>query len=99
MTHPHASSTAERIRISGRVQGVGFRETVRQLARRFAVAGWVANVGSGVSIEVGGSREAIDAFVAAIAAEPPPLARIDGIHREPCAPPHPRVGFVIAPSL
>jgi acylphosphatase len=32
---------------SGRVQGVGFRYTTEEIARQFAVKGWVKNVAGG----------------------------------------------------
>lgn len=47
----------ERIRVTftGRVQGVGFRSTVRTIARAFAVTGWVRNEPDGsVVMEVQG---------------------------------------------
>ncbi|HEX2015789.1 MAG TPA: acylphosphatase [Solirubrobacteraceae bacterium] len=34
-----------RVTVSGRVQGVGFRDGVRREAERLHVAGWVANTG------------------------------------------------------
>ena len=51
----------------GRVQGIGFRYTVRQIAMGFDVAGWVRNLpdgrvellGSGATDEVTGFLEAI----------------------------------------
>jgi acylphosphatase len=39
------------VRVSGRVQGVGFRWFVRVAARRLQLAGWVKNDGDG-SVEV-----------------------------------------------
>ncbi|BAI75495.1 hydrogenase maturation protein (plasmid) [Azospirillum sp. B510] len=66
-----------RIRVRGRVQGVGFRPHVHALARRFGLTGWVLNDPQGVLIEIQGP--AIAAFQAALTAEAPPLARIDGI--------------------
>jgi acylphosphatase len=33
--------------VSGRVQGVGFREFTRQTAQRLGIAGWVCNLPSG----------------------------------------------------
>ena len=38
---------ARQIFYSGRVQGVGFRYTVRQLAAGFEVTGWVRNLADG----------------------------------------------------
>jgi len=36
-----------RVLISGRVQGVFFRDTCRRLAERYGVAGWVRNLPDG----------------------------------------------------
>ncbi|MGN2392163.1 carbamoyltransferase HypF [Pelomicrobium sp. G1] len=82
---------AERIRVQGLVQGVGFRPTVWRLARRYGLRGSVANDGQGVSIHVCGPVAALDRFAAALLREAPPLARIDRIEREPTAvlPQHP----------
>ena len=52
---------------SGRVQGVGFRYTVRHLAQRFAVAGYVRNLPDGrVYLVVEGSAEEIAGLLDAI---------------------------------
>jgi hydrogenase maturation protein HypF len=66
-----------RLHITGIVQGVGFRPFVYSLADRFALAGWVRNTSAGVDIEVDGSPKKLEAFVAALKSEVPPLARID----------------------
>lgn len=53
-----------RIRFIGRVQGVGFRATVRTAAGRFAVGGWVRNEEDGsVTVEVQGRAEEVDRFL------------------------------------
>ena len=52
---------------SGRVQGVGFRARVFDLAQRFAVKGQVCNVNDGTVELVGiGSQQELDNFLAAI---------------------------------
>jgi hydrogenase maturation protein HypF len=68
-----------RIHINGIVQGVGFRPFIFALAERYALAGWVRNTSAGVDIEVDGAADLLEAFVAAISAEAPPLAQIDGV--------------------
>ena len=51
----------------GRVQGVGFRFQVLQLAKEFEVAGTVCNLGDGrVQLDVEGPAAEIQSFVAAI---------------------------------
>lgn len=67
------------IRVTGTVQGVGFRPTVHRLAHEERLAGEVRNDGAGVRIEVEGEGEAIARFVARLRAEAPPLARIESI--------------------
>ena len=68
-----------KLHITGIVQGVGFRPFVYGLAVRFALTGWVHNTSAGVDIEAVGTQEAVDAFVTALKAELPPLARIDSL--------------------
>ncbi|WP_456451854.1 carbamoyltransferase HypF [Hydrogenimonas sp.] len=64
-------------RITGLVQGVGFRPTVYRYATQLGLAGWVRNDGGGVTLEVEGDEAALRAFVEKLEAHPPPLARID----------------------
>ncbi|MDF0497296.1 carbamoyltransferase HypF [Bradyrhizobium yuanmingense] len=66
-----------RLRLSGTVQGVGFRPYVYGLASRYGLGGFVANDASGVIIEVEGNRTS--EFMTALRLEKPPLARIDHI--------------------
>jgi len=49
---------------SGRVQGVGFRATVRELAERVPVTGWVRNEPDGrVKLEAQGPAAALDTLI------------------------------------
>jgi len=49
---------------SGHVQGVGFRMTVQQIARRYAVSGYVQNLTDGrVRLVAEGEEEAIRRFL------------------------------------
>lgn len=74
-----AETSARRIHVSGVVQGVGFRPFIYTLASRYGLCGWVRNTSAGVEIEVEGVGEALEAFVAAIRAEAPPLSRIETV--------------------
>ncbi|KEO55974.1 carbamoyltransferase HypF [Thioclava pacifica] len=64
------------IRVRGQVQGVGFRPFIWRLARERGLAGHVLNDPEGVLIRVAG---ALGGFAEAIAAEAPPLARVDAV--------------------
>ncbi|HTV15842.1 MAG TPA: carbamoyltransferase HypF [Acidobacteriaceae bacterium] len=65
----------------GVVQGVGFRPYVYNLARRHRLVGFVLNSPHGVFIEIEAAPAAIEAFLAALPAEAPPLVRIAEIER------------------
>jgi acylphosphatase len=52
---------------SGRVQGVGFRWTVKRIATGFDVTGWVRNLPDGrVELQVTGEEIEVRAFIEAI---------------------------------
>lgn len=68
------------IRIRGKVQGVGFRPFVWQQARQLGLRGDVCNDGDGVLVRIVGDETA---FVAALAQQCPPLARIDSVQSTP----------------
>ena len=56
-----------KIHYSGHVQGVGFRYTVKQLARGFDVAGRVTNLPDGrVELVAEGEKDELEAFRRAI---------------------------------
>ena len=66
-----------RLRIAGTVQGVGFRPHLHRLARSLSLTGAAGNDDKGVWCEVQGHRADLDEFEARVAAEAPPLARVD----------------------
>ena len=77
---------AARLSVTGLVQGVGFRPFVHRLAQRHGLSGWVLNAAGDVQISVEGPSEEIGAFVQALRAEAPPLARIERLEMEARAP-------------
>jgi hydrogenase maturation protein HypF len=85
-TAPPREAAATRISVTGVVQGVGFRPFVHRLAIRHRLAGWVRNASGDVQIWVEGPRADLTAFVLALRAEAPPLARIDHLAAETVAP-------------
>jgi hydrogenase maturation protein HypF len=62
--------------LRGVVQGVGFRPHVAVVAARYPLTGLVGNDDRQVFLEVQGSPEVLDAFVAELLASLPPLARV-----------------------
>ena len=97
MTVAPLLAAAVRLRVSGVVQGVGFRPFVYRLAARHELAGWVWNEAGDVVIEVEGAEGALAAFTVALTVEAPPLARIARVASEPREPSG-LEGFGIAPS-
>lgn len=85
-----------RLRVTGTVQGVGFRPFVHRLAWRSGLTGAVGNDGRGVWCEVQGPEAALDAFADALRRQAPPLARIRGIETEKIAVVVDEDDFVIA---
>ncbi len=77
---------AYHITITGIVQGVGFRPFVYNLAQRMSLRGWVLNHSGGVDIEVEGDAPVLEAFIAALQAEAPPLAHIVALDAQPIVP-------------
>ena len=70
------------VRITGVVQGVGFRPHVHRMATELHLRGSVANGNAGVVIELDGDGAAVEMFLVRLAASPPPLARISSISVE-----------------
>jgi hydrogenase maturation protein HypF len=86
-----------RIRVTGVVQGVGFRPFVYGLARRHGLGGFVLNDGEGVVIEAEGSVDELELFAVALVAETPPLARVTSVATDVVRPLGVR-DFRVAPS-
>lgn len=87
------------LRVSGTVQGVGFRPFIWRLAHERGLAGSVANNSSGVCISLNTSAKEIENFLLAIEKTHPPLARIEGIEVTRIAsPPLDFEGFAILAS-
>ena len=70
------------IRVSGQVQGVGFRPFVFRLAYELGLAGWVRNDSEGVEIAVEGERSQVMQLIERLKSEPPVLARVEKITYE-----------------
>lgn len=75
-----------RVTVRGVVQGVGFRPYLYGLATELALAGHVTNTPEGVVAEVEGSASAVARFCDLIAAQAPPLARVESVHHREMPP-------------
>ena len=78
----HSNLRAERIRVGGTVQGVGFRPFVWHLASQFKLKGQVWNDARGVVIEVSGHPEVLQQFREQLGLNTPPLAKVESISYE-----------------
>lgn len=95
-----------RLRVTGVVQGVGFRPFVHRLATSLGITGSVRNDTAGVLIDVDGSTTALAEFCARLRSDAPPLAQVDAVtveaHTGPAhtpGPPSPSpIGFHIVGS-
>ncbi|MEO1063345.1 MAG: acylphosphatase, partial [Actinomycetota bacterium] len=92
-----ATLVRRRLVVTGVVQGVGFRPFVHRVADRLGLAGHVGNDSTSVTIEVEGPEAAVDELVRCLAAEAPPLARIERIDEARLEPVEER-GFRIVES-
>lgn len=72
-----------RYRVSGKVQGVGFRWWTRSLAATLGVAGSVRNLEDGsVEVLASGPEEALERLRAELASGPP-AAEVSSVEEEP----------------
>lgn len=67
------------IRVSGIVQGVGFRPYVFRLATELDLSGTISNTSAGVTIEIQGPAELVENFVLRLPQEAPALACITDV--------------------
>jgi hydrogenase maturation protein HypF len=83
--------------VRGVVQGVGFRPFVYRLASEERLVGFIGNDTGGVTIEIEGPAERVEAFCRRLREEAPPLSRIDSVTASG-APPTGETGFRIVAS-
>lgn len=69
-----------RIKISGIVQGVGFRPFIYRLATSLKLNGFVKNTITGVLIEIEGPKDSIENFLKHLKEDKPPISRIENIN-------------------
>ncbi|MGE0822142.1 MAG: carbamoyltransferase HypF [Candidatus Binatia bacterium] len=74
------TTARQQIRVSGIVQGVGFRPFVYNVAHALGLQGYVQNTSEGVLIDIEGSAAALTDFLRQLTDSPPPLAHIDDIN-------------------
>jgi hydrogenase maturation protein HypF len=77
-----------RIRVTGAVQGVGFRPFVYRLALDHAVRGWVVNDPAGVVIEAEAADDVIPLFLDALRTSAPPRASVQDVDVADIEPQH-----------
>ncbi|MEL7975034.1 acylphosphatase [Isoptericola sp. F-RaC21] len=76
------TTVRRRVRVHGRVQGVGFRWATREAAARLGVAGLVRNLADGtLEAEVEGPPDAVDAMLGFLR-EGPTAAVVTGVDVE-----------------
>lgn len=69
--------------VHGRVQGVGFRATTKQIAEQLELKGWVKNKSDGsVEIEAEGDSASLKEFVDQLNEGPTPFAKVQAIDIE-----------------
>lgn len=88
-----------RLRVTGRVQGVGFRYAMQSEAARRGLSGWVRNRRDGsVEALIQGEAAAVEAFVD-WARRGPPGARVDALRSDAAAGETPLAGFELRPTV
>jgi hydrogenase maturation protein HypF len=89
----------QRLFITGRVQGVGFRPAVYRIAERLSLTGFVYNDTRGVTIELQGPGLSIDEFCERLRnSDKPAMAQIKGIEMSDIPPLEKESEFIIRHS-
>lgn len=89
--------TRERVRVTGTVQGVGYRPFVYRTAMSLGLSGYVLNDSSGVLVEAEGPAAQVAELTRRLVDDAPPLARVVGVTVEQLSPLG-ATGFRIAES-
>ncbi len=97
MSPAPAPVVRRRVRVTGLVQGVGFRPFVWRQATARKLTGWVGNDNAGVVLEVQGPAAAVAGLLGALRL-PPPLARVDDVIDEEVAPQAEAEAFTVISS-
>ncbi len=77
---------AQRICVTGVVQGVGFRPFVWHLAQELHLSGWVRNDAHGVDIFAQGEASSLNTLIERLRADAPALARVNAVLALPAMP-------------
>jgi acylphosphatase len=73
------AAIGRRIRVTGRVQGVFFRQWTADTAKRLGVSGWARNCPDGsVEVDASGEPDAVEALIKALR-HGPPMAEVHDI--------------------
>jgi hydrogenase maturation protein HypF len=97
-TDPSSRPTRRLLRVTGTVQGVGFRPFVFRLAESLDLGGFVLNDSAGVLIDVEGEPDHIAELSRRLLDEAPPLARIATVTSQDAPPSGSTSGFRIVES-
>lgn len=84
--------------VTGKVQGVFFRDTTRKTASKHGVTGWVRNLPDGrVEAVFDGPEDAVEAMIE-FCHEGPPRARVEDVEVEEAPDRGPFDGFEVKPT-
>jgi len=86
---------AYHVRVTGRVQGVGFRAWTQRRAEALGLSGWVRNEPDGAVTALIAGEEAPLADMLAALHKGPAFARVDRVEAAPAVPDEAQAGFHI----